>query len=172
LSASGLGVNDAGLNTHLLACVEAAAQPGQPQLLYAALDRALAAIVGHRLFTMMVIDADGLKVRRVYSNQPAAYPVGGFKTHRQTPWGQQVLAAGKPYIGHNADDIRWAFADHALIFSLGCESVLNVPVRYDGRVIGTTNLLDIAGRYRPEHVAMIQPFCALLVPVFLREIGS
>lgn len=157
---------------HLLACVEAAAQPGQPQTLHAALDRALAAVVGHRLITMMVLAADGEKVRRVYSNQPAAYPVGGFKTHRQTPWGQHVLGEGKPYIGRNADDIRWAFADHERIFSLGCESVLNVPVRYDGRVIGTTNLLDIAGHYRAEHVATIQPFCALLVPGFLKEIGS
>jgi GAF domain-containing protein len=121
---------------------------------------------------MMVLAADGVQVRRVYSNQPDAYPVGGFKTHRQTPWGRQVLAGGKPFIGRDADDIRWAFADHERIFSLGCESVLNMPVRYDGRVIGTANLLDVAGHYLREHVAMVQPFCALLVPAFLREIGT
>ena len=121
------------MNDQLLLCIEAAGEPGQPQALYAALDRLLAAVVGHRLFTMMVLAADGVKVRRVYSNEPSVYPVGGFKTHRQTPWGRQVLADGKPYIGCNADDIRWAFADHERIFSLGCESVLNVPIRYYGR---------------------------------------
>ncbi len=160
------------MSERLLACIEAAAQAGQPQVLYAAVDRALAAVAGHRLFTMMVIDADGVKVRRIYSNQPAVYPVGGYKTHRQTPWGRQVLVDGKPYIGRNAEDIRWAFPDHERILSLGCESVLNVPVRYDGRVIGTTNLLDVARRYSEEHIAIIQPFCALLVPAFLREIGA
>ncbi len=165
-------MRSATLNDHLLHCIEAAGQAGQPQVLYRALDRALGEVVGHRLFTMMVLAADGVKVRRVYSNQPDAYPVGGFKTHRQTPWGQQVLGEGKAYVGRNADDIRWAFADHERILSLGCESVLNVPVRYDGRVIGTTNLLDAAGHYRPEHSAIIQPFCALLVPAFLREIGE
>jgi GAF domain-containing protein len=160
------------MNDALLQCIEAAAQAGQPQVLYRALDSALRTVIGHRLFTMMVLATDGVKVRRVYSNQPEAYPVGGFKTHRQTPWGLQVLGEGRPYVGRYADDIRWAFADHERIFSLGCESVLNVPVRYDGRVIGTTNLLDVAGHYRQEHIAMIQPFCALLIPAFLQEIGS
>ena len=56
-----------------------------------------------------------------------------------------MLGEGKAYVGRSANDIRWAFADHERILSLGCESGLNGPVRYDGRVIGTTNLLDVAG---------------------------
>ncbi|MSQ18033.1 MAG: hypothetical protein EXR39_00375 [Betaproteobacteria bacterium] len=60
------------MNDHLLQCIEAAGQAGQPQTLYLVLDRALGLVVGHRLFTMMVLAADGVKVRRVYSNHPDA----------------------------------------------------------------------------------------------------
>jgi hypothetical protein len=156
----------------LLTCVDAQAVAGQPAPLYAAIDAAIRELVGHKLFTMMVLARDGERVRRVYSNQPSAYPVGGFKTHRQTPWGRKVLGAGEPYIGRNRDDIRWAFADHELIFSLGCESILNMPVGYDGRVLGTVNVLDAAEHYREAHVALVKPFCALLIPAFQYEIAQ
>lgn len=156
----------------LLGCVEAAEQSGQPQPLYRAIDAALGQIVGHTLFTMMVLARDGVKVRRVYSSRPDVYPVGGFKTHRQTPWGRQVLGEGRPYIGRNADDIRWGFADAELIFSLGCESIVNIPVKWDGRVLGALNLLERAGFYDESHIKRIRPFAALLVPAFEFEIAA
>ncbi len=156
----------------LLRCIEAAELLGQPQPLYRAVDAALNQSVGHRLFTMMVLARDGVKVRRVYSSRPDVYPVGGFKTHRQTPWGRHVLGEGKPYVGRNADDIRWGFADAELIFSLGCESILNVPVKWDGRVLGTLNLLERAGFYEERHLERVRPFAALLVPAFQFEIAA
>lgn len=156
----------------LLGCVEAAESPSQPQPLYRAIDSALERLIGHKLFTMMVLARDGVKVRRVYSNRPDVYPVGGFKTHRQTPWGRQVLGEGKPYIGRDADDIRWGFADAEQIFALGCGSILNVPVKWDGRVLGALNLLERAGFYDEPHVALVRPFAALLVPAFQFEIAA
>lgn len=156
----------------LLRCIESQALPGQPQPLYRAIDAALAQCVGHKLFTMMVLARDGVKVRRVYSNRPDVYPVGGFKTHRQTPWGRHVLGEGKPYIGRNADDIRWGFADAEQIFALGCASILNLPVKWDGRVLGTLNLLEQAAYYDEQHIARVRPFAALLVPAFQFEIAA
>jgi hypothetical protein len=46
---------------------------------------------------------------------------------------------------------RATFADRALILSLGCESVLNLPVLWRGEVLGTINLLDRAQAYAPHH---------------------
>ena len=45
------------------------------------------------------------------------------------------------------------FDDFELIRSLGCESVINVPIVVDGDVLGTINCLHEAGFYTPERVA-------------------
>jgi len=136
--------------------------------LYAALDAAMADLVGHKLFTLMVLDRDAEEAARVYSSSPQAYPVSGRKPlGTLSRWGAVVLERGEPFLGRTAEDIRWAFADHELILSLGCESVLNLPVKdRDGAVIGTMNLLHRAHGYTREHAARLAPFAALLAPAY------
>lgn len=141
-----------------LALAAAMAQPGQPAPLFQALQQALGRCPGHRLFTVMRHDAAAGFNARIYSSRPAEYPVGGRKQVRDTAWTRQLLRRGEPFIGYDAADIRATFADHELILSLGCESVLNLPVLWDGRVIGTVNLLAGAGHYQP---AMADPAMAL-----------
>ena len=85
------------------------------------------------------------EVARIYSNRPAEYPVSGRKTMGPTPWGEHVLNGRQPYLGEDKAGIRWAFFDHELIESMGLGSVINVPAIYDGKVVGTINLLA------PEH---------------------
>jgi hypothetical protein len=148
--------------TDLLATL---AEPGQPTRLYHALEKATAALVGHRLFTLLYVD--GQDVARVYSNRPAEYPVSGRKTMGETDWGKLVLKDRKPYLGRDQAAIRWAFFDHALIASMGLGSVINVPVIYDGEAIGTMNLLDAEHHYRDEHVAPVARLAPLLIPAFL-----
>jgi GAF domain-containing protein len=143
-------------------------EPGQPDTLYRALDHIIGQLVGHKLFTLLYVTASGEEVARVYSNMPDAYPVGGRKAMGPTPWGDHVMKGLKPYVGHTAEDIRWAFFDHELIASLGCESVLNMPVIYDGRVLGTLNLLHEAGFYRDDHARLLEPYAALLATPFLK----
>lgn len=128
----------------------------------------LAETIGHRLFTVLAYAGDSGLVRRVYSNQPVAYPVSGTKLMGVTPWGELVLKGGKPYIGKSAADIRWAFPDHELIASLGLESTLNLPLRSGGRVLGTLNLLHEADYYRPEQLQLGLVIATLLAPVMMR----
>jgi hypothetical protein len=136
--------------------------------LYPALERHLGEIIGHKLFTLMVIDRAANEAARIYSSSPVAYPVKGRKPLGQmTDWGAKVLDRGQPYIGYNADDIRSAFFDHENIAHLGCASVLNLPVFLEGLVIGTVNLLHEEGWYRPEHARRGAPFAALLAPSYL-----
>jgi GAF domain-containing protein len=92
--------------------------------------------------------------------------VGGRKTIRPTPSTARVFGELRPYIGRTAADIRACFGDAELILSLGCESVLNVPVVFDGRVLGTLNLLHDAGWYGEEDVPVALAFAALAVPGF------
>jgi GAF domain-containing protein len=106
-------------------------------------------------------------VSRVYSSNPAAYAVSGRKPYAMNPWGDHVLRARKIWIGRSADDIRWAFADHALIISLGLESCVNVPVVHDDRVIGTMNVLHRAGWFDESKAKTLAAFIPFLVPGFV-----
>jgi GAF domain-containing protein len=78
-----------------------------------------------------------------------------------------VLKGRKPYLGRDKAGIRWAFFDHVLIESMGLGSVINVPALYDGKVVGTINLLAPEGFYREEHVPLVERLAPLLVPAFL-----
>jgi GAF domain-containing protein len=152
---------------HLHAVAAAAARAGQPDVLFQALDRALAAVLGHKLFTVLRHHAATGESERRYTNQARAYPVGGRKALNPTPWAQQVLHDKRPYIGRTAADIRAVFFDHELIASLGCASVINVPVVWDGRVLGTLNLLHEEGWYDEGDVAIGLTFAALTAPALL-----
>jgi hypothetical protein len=136
--------------------------------LYPALEREMGEAIGYKLFTLLVVDRGTDEVSRVYTSDPESYPVKGRKPLQvDTPWSQRLLVQGEPYIGYTADDIRSVFFDHELIASLGCDSVLNLPVISDGTVIGTVNLLHEAYWYTPDHAERGKPFAQLLVPAFL-----
>ena len=134
---------------------------------FAVLAEGLGATIGHRLFTALRYHCGSGETERFYSSNPDAYPVGGRKPPNPTFWTQHLFVERKPYIGYDADDIRAVFFDHELIASLGCESILNLPVCHKGLVIGTLNLLHGAGWYDEGDIALGQVFAALALPAFL-----
>ncbi len=157
---------------HLTAAAAAAAEPGQPGALFTALDKAMGAAIGHKLFTILVIHPGARESQRYYTNMPKEYPVGGRKPITETPWFQKVLGQGVPYIGYDYADITDVFFDHELIRSLGCESVLNVPVRWNGTSIATINLLHQAGWYSEADVPAAKLFAALAAPGVMKVIAE
>jgi hypothetical protein len=68
-------------------------------------------------------------------------------------------------------DVREVFFDHELIFSLGCASVLNVPVTWRGRVLGTMNLLHEERWYSEAEVRLGLAFSPSLVAAYLALLG-
>ena len=152
---------------HLVAVARAGGESGQPGALFAALDVAMGAVIGHKLFTVLVYHADAAQSERRYSNQPAAYPVGGRKPVTPSAWTERLFRERRPYVGRTADDIRAVFFDHELILSLGCQSVLNVPVVWNERTLGTINLLHEAGWYEERDLPVATAFAALAVPGYL-----
>src|SRR5437899_1936913 len=101
------------------------------------------------------------------SSPASAYPVGGRKPLNTTPWTQQVLREQRPYLGRTHADIRAVFFDHELIASLGCGSILNLPVATAGRILGTLNVLHEEHWYDDGDVGIGQVFAALAVPAYL-----
>jgi hypothetical protein len=136
----------------------------QPDSTLRALGQALADTVGYKLFTVLLHEPDLRQVRRAYSNLPAEYPVGGAKPISDSPWMKQVLQRGEAYIGRDREDIRTVFFDYELIWSLGCESVLNMPVMWNGAVIATLNLLHEKGWYNDVDPSRLAPLAQLAVP--------
>jgi hypothetical protein len=152
---------------HLDAVARAMMDTGQPDFGFQALDRAMQAVIGHKLFTVLLHHARARESERRYTNQPAVYPVGGRKPVTASAWTERLFVERQPYIGRSAQDIRTVFFDHELILSLGCASVLNVPVVWNGRTLGTINLLHEAGWYDDTDVPVAQTFAALATPALI-----
>ena len=150
--------------TDLDPILDAHRDPAQPDATFRAVDTALAAAPGHILFTILIHHPGLRESERFYSNIPDAYPVGGRKPVTDSAWMATVVHGGRPYIGRSRDDIRDVFYDYELIWSLGCESVLNVPVRWRGQTLGTLNLLHRAGHYTEADIPRVRLAAYLALP--------
>ena len=153
--------------SHLEAVARAMRESGQPEAGFQALDGGMGAVIGHKLFTVLLHHSAARESERCYTNQPAAYPVGGRKPVTASAWTERLFVERQPYIGRSAEDIQTVFFDHELISSLGCASVLNVPVVWNGRTLGTINLLHEAAWYEDTDVPVAQAFSALATPALL-----
>lgn len=144
------------------------ADANQPEAVFRAVDQALLRTVSHKLFTILMYDTAITESIRVYSNLSNDYPPGGRKKIISQRWADQVIRQGLPFVGNTAKDLKEVFSDHALIQSLGCESVLNMPVRWKGRTVGTLNLLHDEGWYRDADLSSIASFAQLTLPGLLQ----
>jgi hypothetical protein len=118
---------------------------------YARLAGAAQRRFGWKLFTAMRYLPSG-EVERVHTSDAAAYPLGGRKPRRDTPWSRQVLVRGEPYYANDEAGLRAAFEDADKLIGLGLGAVINAPVKDGGRVLGTLNFLRETGGYRPHNV--------------------
>lgn len=134
-----------------------------PDQIFAAVADVAKNCIDYKLLTIMAFDAESMRVKRLYSSNPDAYPLGGGKGKRDTPWGRQVLIEGCPFISATEDDIRANFDDYKFIFDLGLKSVMNIPIRIYGRTIGTLNFLNDASVYAARDLEWGLFFAAQLI---------
>ena len=154
----------------LIDLVSSLAAPAQPAEGLRALDVALQRSVGHKLFTVLVLNLEKDESQRHYSSRPVAYPTGGTKPIQRDSEG--VVLTGRARLCVNYDDCRRAFFDHELIHSLGCESAINVPVRWNGETLGSLNLLHQAGWYTLQMLPELSVYAALAVPLLQQIVTS
>lgn len=123
--------------------------------------RQAAVAIGCALFTVTAFDAAAMQVRRVYSSNAAAYPVGGRKPKRDTEFGRRVLVAGQLLVCEGDASIARIFDDHALIRGLGLHSSINAPVLdADGRCVGVLNFLMTGVEVTAEQSAAARGFAS------------
>ena len=87
------------MTTPFDACLDALRQPGPPEGLFKAVDQALAETVGHKLFTLLYVAPDGKRVKRLYTNMPKEYPVGGYKPVTESDWHKRVIGQRRTWVG-------------------------------------------------------------------------
>ena len=107
---------------------------------------------GAKLVTVTAVDPDDLSYERLYSSMPDVYPVSGRKPANTTRWSQQVMEKLEVFVANDYETLAEVMADHDTIRSIGCESIVNVPLVLFGRVIGTLNCLAESGHFDKDRV--------------------
>jgi hypothetical protein len=127
--------------------------------------------IGVRLFTVLAWIPERRALHRAHSSHPEQYPVGGEKTVEVAAgWLDRCIEAKEPYFGPDPAAVREIFADHELIASLHCGSIINVPVLDEGDVVlGVLNILDAEGSYDDESISVARSLAPLAAPA-LREL--
>ena len=128
---------------------------------FSALQALVQATVGAKLFTYMTVDMAAEVARRAYTSDPKSYPTSGTKPIRYDSWFDIVHKERRYFVANTIADIAKVFPDHELINSLGCQSVVNMPVVLGGELVGTVNMLDVEGHYTPERVQVIREVVAV-----------
>jgi len=128
---------------------------------FAALQALTQATVGAKLFTYMTVDMANEVARRAYTSDPVSYPTSGTKPIRYDSWFDIVHKERRYFVANTLADIAKVFPDYELINSLGCQSVVNMPVVLRGELVGTVNMLHVEGYYTPERVQMVREIIAV-----------
>ncbi|MCZ4344981.1 GAF domain-containing protein [Devosia neptuniae] len=128
---------------------------------FKALQTLTEATVGTKLFTFMTVDMTAELARRAYTSDPTNYPGSGTKPIRYDSWFDIVHKQRRYFVANTIADIAKVFPDYELIDSLGCQSVVNMPVVIGGELIGTVNMLHEDGYYTPERVHLIRDVLAV-----------
>lgn len=143
------------------------AESADAREVYRQVERIAAETMGWRLFTILrYVEAAGA-VERLYSSDEKAYPVGGRKPLDKITASHGAMEKGEVFLAATREEVRKAFFDHELIFSLGITAILNVPIRHAGRRLGTVNLCGEEGMYGAAEIARGKILAALLVPSLL-----
>jgi len=144
--------------------VQALGATHQPSPIYQAIERLSGEVIGHRLFTIARANLNGSEIERVHSSLPAIYPVGGRKQKAGTPWANRVLREMKIFRAVSREEIRATFDDHQSMLNLGLGSILNIPIVFDGRCVGTMNLCHDPGWYCEKDEVVGRLLSTFLVP--------
>src|SRR3984893_16607382 len=108
---------------HLAAVSAAVRTSGQPEATFRALDAAVDATLGHKLFTCLLHHPAARESERRYTNQPEAYPVGGRKPVAASPWAPATLrgatALHRLHRGRHPPDLLRPRPDHLARLRVG-----------------------------------------------------
>ena len=125
--------------------------------------------IGFKLLTLTVIDNTLSYVERVYTTNYKIYPLLGIKPIPNNDWKNIVIRKKKNYFLKTQKEIKKIFFDYDIIFSLGCGSIINYLVMFEGHHLGTINILHKENYYTTKHINNLKKYSNLLIPFFLKH---
>ena len=149
------------MERHLVDFDHAIACAAQPDECWNALQNLTSAAAGFKLFTVMTVDMVNKLARRAFSSHPVDYPVSGTKPIHYDSWFEIVHTQHKVFVANTIVDIAKVFPDHEKIWSLGCGSVINLPVIIGGQLAATINMLHEEHYYNAARVELIEKHLAI-----------
>ena len=136
---------------------------------YKKIDKIVHSLIGHKLITFTVIDQKLKFCERVYSNNNKIYPILGQKKMPKNIWSTKVLKNKQHFICKSKKEIKKIFFDYEIIFSLGCGSIINLLILFQGKPIGTVNILNKENYYSDKDLKKIDFLTVFLIPFFIKH---
>ncbi len=144
-------------------------QPDRHKI-YKSVEKIAAETCGWVLLTTLYYDEPRGVVVRLHSSDEKAYPIGGTKPLDKLTENHAVMERGEVALAATKADVKRMFFDHELIFSLGVTAILNAPIRYAGRRLGTLNFCGLEASYGATEIQNAKILAGLLVPSLLQEV--
>lgn len=154
---------------HMLDCIHVARDPGQPEPLFAAVDGALQALIGHSILTIEILAPEGDRLHRIYTTAPEVYPLDGDRELENSILEFVVIDNHAPYIGRSQRDIEQVFPEYSELWLRNVGSAMVLPIVWNGGVLGMLVMQNDPGWYNQRHVALAEPFAHLLIPALLSD---
>jgi hypothetical protein len=139
------------------------------QAIYKAVEAIAAETCGWVLLTTLRYNEAEQVVERLHSSDEKAYPVGGRKPLAKITASHGAMEQGDVFLAADKEQVKAAFFDHELIFSLGISAILNSPIRHAGRRLGTLNFCGVADTYGADEIRSAKILAGLLVPCLMDE---
>ena len=133
------------------------------------IDEIVHSLIGHKLITFTVIDEKLKFCERIYSNNSKIYPIFGQKKMPKNIWSKKVLKNKEHFLCKTKKDIKKIFYDYETIFSLGCGSIINLLILFQGKPIGTVNILNKENYYSNKDLKKIEFITIFLIPFFVKH---
>jgi GAF domain-containing protein len=132
------------------------ASASSPAECWLLLQELVGSVVGYKLFTVMTVDMDKLEASRAFTSHPVEYPVSGVKPITYDHWFEIVHRQQQLFVANTIEEIAAVFPDHQKIESLGCGSVVNIPVIVANQLVATINVLHAAEHFTPERIQILK----------------
>ena len=127
---------------------------------------------GWRLLTILKYVEKDAVVERISSSDEKAYPLGGRKPLDKITASHGAMEHGGIFLAGTKAQVKEAFFDHELIFSLGITAIMNVPIRHAGRRLGTLNFCGEEGNYSEREMQIGRVLSGLLVPTLIKAVDG
>ncbi|MFD2263352.1 GAF domain-containing protein [Lacibacterium aquatile] len=145
-----------------LSLARAIAAGGGSDAAFKAAEDSFRAAIGFTLFTVMLYDEGHKNSVRFYSSDTGNYPVGGAKPMDRNAYYQHVVVEGRAFVANTPDEWKPFYVDYEKVFALGLRSAVNVPIRLNGRTVGSVNILHSDRPYTQEDAIFGQGLATLL----------